>query len=146
MKKVLRILEKNVQWATLVIGALFLFYMVWSYVFQNPAARPMGAGGDVAAPATVDRLIAEGSGATLEQDIHKANPDFRIAVPNITPPDFSAPATQKSALATAAWDSWPLDVGKLISTVGPNQGAQMVQALPVLPAMHYLDQEPLRTV
>jgi hypothetical protein len=146
MKKILPFLEKNVQWAALGLGAVYLFYMIWSFVIVNPAAKPLPGNTDLVTPSSVDRVIADGVAATLDQKARGSSPDFHISVPTNASIDLGAPATRPSELALGAWDSWQLDVSNLANNVNKQQGAQLVQALPTLPALNYLDQETLRTV
>jgi len=147
MKKILQQLEKHVQWGTLALGAAFLGYMIWTFVFQNPASKPMTIGGssETVSPGTVDRVIADGPATILEEKTRTQNPGFKIDVPPPPSLDLTKPSTTQPAVA-AAFDSWPLDLVKIEPGPGENQNQPMCSALPVLPALNFLDQEPLRTV
>jgi hypothetical protein len=146
MQKILKLLEQNVQWGTLAIGAAFLGFMIWSYVFVNPAAKSLTTGGatQIAAPGAVDRLILDGSAAQLDQKVHTDNSGFQIPMPSAPAFPVDNPTTQPLPAVEMAWDSWPLDLSKLGAS-GPSQIAN-IQGLPVLPALSYLDNEPLRTL
>ena len=56
MEKVLKFLEKYVQWIALGLGGLFLLAMVYNYVLQDPVTVTLG-GKDVL-PGEIDKEIA----------------------------------------------------------------------------------------
>jgi hypothetical protein len=147
MKKILNLLEKYVQWGTLAIGAAFLGWMIWSYIFVNPAAKSLNVGGgaaEIVTPGNVDHVIVEGPAAQLDGKIHVDNSAFQLPMPPEPKLDINNPTTQPLPAVALAYDSWQLDLDKNGSN-GPSPTAQ-VQGLPGIPPAHYLDNEPLRTI
>src|SRR6185503_354927 len=55
MKKVLDIMEKNVQWLALGLGALYLLWMAYSYVITPPVNVKIGQ--QELSPGKVDKYI-----------------------------------------------------------------------------------------
>jgi hypothetical protein len=139
-----------VQWLALALGVAFMGFMVWSYIYpNNPAEKPVTIGHQqyTVSPGTVDPLIHDEAASPLENKLHQTHPEFQIAVD--IPTGLSWPTTQPSQETLAsAWNSWPYDVSKV--TPGPGQikvdPRQLVQSLPAVPALNYVDNEPLRTV
>jgi len=58
MKKVLDLLEKNVQWLAMGLGALYLLWMVWTYVINSPV-KVTGVAPNPLSPGDVDSYIAD---------------------------------------------------------------------------------------
>ncbi|HZL35583.1 MAG TPA: hypothetical protein VFC78_09760 [Tepidisphaeraceae bacterium] len=69
MQKYVAILERNVQWIAIALGALYLGYNVWAYVWSSPLQIEM-APGTVATPGTADKVIAEGPAWQLKKQIN----------------------------------------------------------------------------
>src|SRR5215475_12462416 len=57
MKKVLAFLEQNVQWFAVALGALYLLFMVYTYVFQSPVHVEVG--GEKLGPGDIDKYISD---------------------------------------------------------------------------------------
>jgi hypothetical protein len=79
MDKVKRFLEGYVEWIALALGAAFLMWMVYLYVFLQPvtvAVGPMPA----VTPGSIDQQIWDGPGKTLETQIQKGQV-ARLTVP-----------------------------------------------------------------
>src|ERR1700683_3506289 len=148
MQKLIKFLEQYVQWAGLALGALFLGFMIWAYIVHNPAERQMpGLQDPTVTPGDVDKLIADGPASDLDHRSHGANSGFRIAVPSPKPLEVDPnPVGATTPVAGTLWDSWPYDLAKVIKSSGIINNGQLVQALPVLPPVTYMDQEALRTV
>ncbi|HUB25499.1 MAG TPA: hypothetical protein VL992_08705 [Tepidisphaeraceae bacterium] len=145
MQKVVQYLEMYVQWLALALGLGFLGYMAWTYVYKNPASQEVQIGPETVTvtPSNVDQLINNGPGSRLEDESHQSHAGFQIPVPPITAVNIN-PTTQPVELAgMSPVDAWPIDIKG--NGTGPKNNA-LVQALPDLPALKYVDQEPLRTV
>lgn len=147
LMKLLKRLEDYVQWGILSLGVLFLAYICWTYIYLNPAAQPFPGSAETATAGNVDKLIADGSGATLEQRIHEVHPEFQIPVHIDAAVDLSG-ATTRPVVAESqpVWDSWQVDLDKAIPKLDIGSFGGKVAALPALPALQYVDQEPLRTL
>lgn len=65
MKKFLPLIEKYVQWVALGLGALFVLYMVYSYVIVPPVTATVG--NQKVDLGNVDKVTREGPGAELER-------------------------------------------------------------------------------
>src|SRR3954465_8790441 len=80
MQKVLAFLEKNVQWLAIGLGGIFMLFMVWTYVINNPAKVTIpGAGETRYAPGDVDQFVYNNSADKLQREID--NPRT-VALPN----------------------------------------------------------------
>jgi hypothetical protein len=154
VKKIIKILEQYVQWAALGVGVLFLAYVAWVFLINNPAAKDVTIGGTkvVATSANVDGLVLE-QAQILEQRTGGSHGDFAIKVEIPTDLQMNpAAAAAGGAVASAqpAWDAWPFDVSAIGGAANNGGGAAQQQAvtdkLPELPALNYLDNETMRTV
>jgi hypothetical protein len=143
MQKVVQFLEKYVQWLAIALGLAFLGFMGWSYVYKNPAAQVGQIGGQSVevTPGDVDKKIDDETADTLERETRQQHPDFTIAVPRTDKIDIG-PTTKP--VEVAAFDSWSFDLSNFAPMGGPQR--VVVVALPTLPPLAYVDQEPLRTV
>ncbi|HUB25181.1 MAG TPA: hypothetical protein VL992_07100 [Tepidisphaeraceae bacterium] len=148
MQKVLKLLEQYVQWIALALGVGFLGWMIWFYIVHNPAERsiPIGGTEEIVTPGKIDEVINDGPASDLERKSRGANPGFRITVPSPAPVDLDTnPLGAATAAPDGLWDSWIYDLRKGIKSVS-NANGGVVQALPTLPPVTFMDQEPLRTV
>ena len=148
MQKVLKLLEQYVQWVALALGVGFLGWMIWTYIVHNPAERsiPIGGSEEIVTPGKIDEVINDGPASDLERKSRGANPGFRIAVPTPAAVDLDTnPVGAATAAPDGLWDSWIYDLRKGIKAVN-NANGGVVQGLPTLPAVTFMDQEPLRTV
>jgi hypothetical protein len=150
MKKILNILEKNVQWVALGLGILFFAYIVWTDLYNNPASKSvtLRQGAAVVTPSTVDSQIADDIEHNLQPKIHAQHADFRVDVKFPAPISLDTPATtQPAPAATAvAWNSWGFDISDKIQAISKEPAQSLIQSLPTIPALRYVDQEFLRTV
>jgi hypothetical protein len=64
MQKVVSLLEKNVQWIVLGLGALYLLWIVWVYVLNSPVA--VNVGGREVEPGKVDQIVHDEKATVLE--------------------------------------------------------------------------------
>jgi hypothetical protein len=145
MQKVVQYLEMYVQWLALALGLGFLGYMIWTYVYKNPASQEVQIGGQTYAvtPGNVDTLINNGPASQLEEQMSQKHDGFQIPVPPPTTLNINATTQPVEMSGLPPVDSWAYDIKA--SASGPKNNA-MVQALPDLPPLKYVDQEPLRTV
>ena len=80
MDKVKKILEGYVEWIALGLGACFLLWMVYSYVYLPPVTVPVGPLPAVL-PSAIDSQIWEGQGRMLKAQIDQRVPPVKVAVP-----------------------------------------------------------------
>src|SRR5437773_11618647 len=92
MKKVLDFLEKNVQWLAIALGAVYLLWMVYSYVLNSPV-KVTGVAPEPLAPGEVDDYIKNNNGDKLaakmsgnDSRVQFETPDFTKMLTNITTP------------------------------------------------------------
>src|SRR5437764_574500 len=92
MKKVLDFLEKNVQWLAIGLGAVYLLWMVYSYVLNSPV-KVNGVASEALAPGDVDEFIKNNNAEKLAVKMNTDNsrvtfetPDFTKLLANITTP------------------------------------------------------------
>lgn len=102
MKKYLPMLEQNVQWIALGIGAMFLLYMVWANVLTAPADVELN--GEMLSPAKVDEQIISLVINDLEGKVNST------AVPRV----LLEPAPR------IAVEAAPVNVQPLVATAFPN--------------------------
>src|ERR1700722_19616557 len=145
MQKVVQFLEKYVQWCAVALGLAFLGYMGWAYIYKNPASQVTTIGTETvtATPGNVDRMIDDGPASKLDSAVRSQHPGFTIAVPKAD--GINVGPTTKPVEVASVFDSWNFD----LSTFAPKNGGPgqvLVDVLPTLPALKYMDQEPLRTV
>src|SRR6188474_1612090 len=81
MQKVTELLEKNVEWIAIGLGALFLLFMTWSYVLTPVATVKVGEA-DLG-PGEVDVYTEEHVGKRL-QDAINDNAKLATTVPSYT--------------------------------------------------------------
>jgi len=69
MQKILKILEKNVEWLALALGAAFLIWMIYLYGFQKPVTTSVAlqTGEAKLTPGEVDTKTVEGPVQALQQ-------------------------------------------------------------------------------
>ena len=77
--KILAVLEKNVEWVAMGLGALFLLFVAWTYGVNNPA--PIEVAGDVYTAGSVDNKVEEVSKQLEEKLADRRIP--RIQVENV---------------------------------------------------------------
>ena len=78
MDKVVKILEKNVQWIALGLAGLWLFYVAWFFGVQHPVTVPIGR--DDLPPGDADPVVRK-----LSEEVNRKlteRPKVTIAVPN----------------------------------------------------------------
>jgi hypothetical protein len=93
MDKVKKFLAKNVEWIALALGACFLLWMGYSYVYIPPVKVQVGPQADVV-PAEIDKQIWDLAGKKLDLGIHDRTV-VHITVPPFkeqVPPPFDKPA------------------------------------------------------
>jgi hypothetical protein len=75
MQKFLKVLERNVEWIAVGLGALFLLWMAWSYAFNEPAVVKVGTGpsAKTLGPDNIDEEIYNTQGKTLSQDMNRTD-------------------------------------------------------------------------
>jgi hypothetical protein len=78
MEKVMEYVEKYVEWVAIGLGALFMFFMVWTYVFNPPAVVELG--GEKLTPGEVDPYTYDHVGKQLENAL-AGNEKLNITVP-----------------------------------------------------------------
>src|SRR5258707_1328558 len=71
MQKILKLLEKNVEWIAVGLGAAFLFWMIYGYVFQKPVVATVG--GSPTTPGEIDEKIKDGPVARLQTAMSAQN-------------------------------------------------------------------------
>lgn len=134
MKKVLDLLEKNVQWFALGLAVIYVLWMAWTYVLQSPVTVKVS--NETLAPKDVDKYILDGVGTSLQNKMNDPR------VPTIPSPKwvqaFRDEMSYKDRLATPfktpmfRWDlTEKLDFR-------PDRGIEApreiyVQALPTIP-------------
>src|SRR5439155_27355897 len=69
MQKVTEFLEKNVQWVAIGLGALFVLFMVWTYVINPPAQVTIA--GQQLGPGEVDPYTEEHVAQQLDSEMNK---------------------------------------------------------------------------
>jgi hypothetical protein len=80
MQKVLAFLEKNVQWVAIGLGGIYMLFMVWTYVINNPAKVAIPGAGDAHySPGDVDRIVYNGSADKLQREMDSSR---TVALPN----------------------------------------------------------------
>jgi hypothetical protein len=135
MQKIVKILEKNVEWLALALGGLFLLWMVYQYAFLKPVTTTVGA--SKLAPGEVDTRTADGPAKALSAAMAESAKDL----PNMPEPDFVNdlkkrldPPMDQVAMATP-WSGEPLPASEM---KGPAPQIQLpsavVTALPAVPA------------
>ncbi|HTW95466.1 MAG TPA: hypothetical protein VMD30_11760 [Tepidisphaeraceae bacterium] len=157
-KKILPYLENNVQWIALAVAFLFLLYIGWTYVINNPA-RVQANPGDkfsVVDPGSVDTYVEDNYGSSLSRQLVAPVPlpPANFPKPNLSAneptrtafaPQTSLFPSQDRILANAAF-CWNTTGLSLTFQQQPQQMQGLVTALPATPPLKYLDQEFLRTV
>lgn len=125
MQKIVKILEKNVEWLAVALGAAFLIWMVYLYGFQKPVETQVGTA--KLTPGEVDTKTVEGPVQALQQamsgrDKGPAMPekDFVSDLQKRLDPDVAA-----VAMATP-WSGEPLPASVM---KGPAALPQLTQAL-----------------
>ena len=58
MQKIVKILEKNVEWLAVALGGAFLLWLIYLYAFQKPVTATVG--GAILTPGEVDTKTDEG--------------------------------------------------------------------------------------
>lgn len=146
MQKVVSILEKHVQWIVLGLGALYLLWMVWSYVLNSPVAVTVD--GKAVEPGKVDQLVYDEKATVLDArmkqgvSINFPTPQdpvqkFLTALegtsqyPSLPPIVFTPPTGKVDALS-----SGPQVPGVQQPTVA---GIEQMDQLPTAPAATGLD-------
>src|SRR5436309_1106181 len=81
MQKVVVFLEKHVQWLAIALGAVYLLWMVWSFVLNDPTTVKL-ADGTSASPGKVDQHIYEDSATKLQGQMQHEVP-VKIPVPEL---------------------------------------------------------------
>src|SRR5437762_6861381 len=66
MQKVVSFLEKNVQWVAIGLGGIYLLWMVWGYVLNNPAKVSVAGANAPMSPSEVDRFIEDTTAQKLD--------------------------------------------------------------------------------
>lgn len=147
MQKLVKLLEKYVQWIAVALGAAFLLYMGWLYIYNSPASLTVSIGNQqvTVTPGTVDKLISDGPASSLEEQMQRPG-TVQIPVPTIAPVDVVGPANPTGVADGSMWDSWSYDLNKLVGTSAGGAAGALVTALPDVPALRYVDQEVLRSV
>ena len=80
MQKVLAFLERHVQWVGIALGAVYLLWMVWAYVLNNPTQVQLADG----------KVRVEGPKGKLEMEWHRSmqvEHDEKAKAVKITRPD-----------------------------------------------------------
>jgi len=135
MQKIVKILEKNVEWLAVALGGAFLVWMVYLYAFQKPVTTVVGA--SKLAPGEVDTRTADGPARSLQAAMAESSKDL----PNIPEPDFVTdlrkrldPQVAEVAMATP-WSGEPLPASEMRgpAPVAPLPAAVVI-ALPKAPA------------
>jgi hypothetical protein len=72
MQKFLKVLEQNVQWIALGLGGIFLVWMVWAYLLNEPAAIKVGT--KELHPENIDEEIYNDNGKKLTQVMNHTDP------------------------------------------------------------------------
>jgi hypothetical protein len=148
MQKFLQIAEQHVQWLALAIGAAYLGFMGWSYVYKPNINVTLG--GKVVEPGKVDQFIVDGPITDLTHAMEENTADV-----NITPKDVVTIFLHHIADASANLDLlagvFPADLngGGLVPNgpAGPgDQTNQKLAKLPTLPAATFVAIAPYRTM
>lgn len=138
MQKVVGLLEKNVQWIVLALGAVYLLWMVWAYVLNSPVTVQLG--GETLAPGDVDQKVYLEKAQVLEDRMRRP-----VAVPPMTPPDpvqsFMAALERRTDFGQLPAIVFLPPTGKLETTTSGAQVPQeqvaegkKVEKLPAVPA------------
>src|SRR5438309_2289284 len=72
MQKFLKVLERNVQWIALGLGGIFLLWMVWAYLLNEPAAFKVGT--RELHSGNIDEEIYNDNGRKLDQVMKHSEP------------------------------------------------------------------------
>jgi hypothetical protein len=135
MQKFLKIAEQYVQWFALGLGALYLLFMGWSYVYKSDINVSMGPKTAVE-PGEIDATIAKGPIADLENKMANADP-ITITCPNVLAgwTDVASETAVDFRPLHGVWISNPYgengEYGPGIA-VGPSQAP--IDKLPQIPA------------
>ena len=143
MDKVKKLLEAYVEWIAVLLGAAFLMWMVYSYVYQQPVTVAVGPTPAVA-PGAIDNQIWDSQGKTLQ-----AQMDNRSAVKVDVPPVADGVAKSLDAQSpdtVALANAWTVsEIGPDIDAGGTRQGGVSptvaqgkVTRLPEAPKMYKL--------
>src|SRR4051812_18918548 len=115
MQKQVNFFEQNVQWFALGLGGLFLLWMVFSYVLQQPVKETIPGRGDLG-PGEVDPATLAGPIQDLKREIN--NP----TLPSIPQKDYVQSfvaaikgADQYPTLARNQIKAIPLDTRSIIA-------------------------------
>jgi hypothetical protein len=132
MNKIVALLEKHVQWIALGLGALYLGFMIWTYLVQTPISVT-GIGPTPLTPGEVDTYIREHAVAPLQTAMKNT------VVPEMPVPNFLDRFKSDMDLAgspdyplTMVWDSQVLAV-QLTNT--PKNIIPQDAPIPSLPAL-----------
>jgi hypothetical protein len=141
LQKAIQILEKNVEWFALGLGAFFLLYMAWMYLITKPVFKAL-PNNIIVTPGNVDETIDSNSGDQLRKLMDVTDdevPKFPInnfsdAVPNALAMNNARPGQ----IAGPVWNFQPVQLSEIASS-GTAQVPQAPQntkitVLPVLPA------------
>jgi|GEM_PF-6047703 len=146
MKKILPLLEKYVQWCVLGVGVLFVAYIAYLYLAGNPASKTIKgvSGQQVVGPGNVDTVIKD----MTDQLDGRMKQVYPLPIPINIPTSFSTAVTTRPSAqnVTVAWDAAGFDTSQIATAAQGNSATKGVAALPTLPALQYVDQEPLRTI
>src|ERR1700722_18113815 len=126
MQKIVKILEKNVEWLAVALGAAFLLWMVYLYAFQKPVVTLVGT--TKLTPGDVDTRTVEGPVAALQKAMSGSDKD----VPSMSEQDCVS-ALQKrldpdvAAVAMATpWSGEPLPASVMKGPAAPEIQQQAV--------------------
>lgn len=169
MNKVVSFLEKHVQWVALGLGALFMLYMLYGYVLQNPVTTQVA--GNAVDLGNIDRVTLEGPARQLEAAMRN-DAVINIPVEPVVPKIRAALAgnDEKTAVAAAPldkriWDAPTQPVpgmnpvvppgtnvagrpggtgipgrpGSTQPNIQPGQAAPVIAKLPVPPAAQFVN-------
>ena len=82
MQKVVAFLEKHVQWVAIGLGAVYLLWMVWSYLLNSPVTVTT-ADGTKLTPGKVDQKVYTDTATKLETAIKNERASIAITTPDL---------------------------------------------------------------
>lgn len=143
MEKLVKFLEKNVEWFAMAVGAIILLWVVWDYVLSKPVFTQLTPDGEALTPGVVDQHILEGPVQTLELAISNPNePKIPVTAFDKVFKDIIANEGVKPVVLAGAWPASvpgkPLIVDDGLPP-GP-VGVNLVEALPKPPAPTFIAQ------
>jgi len=143
MKKILPILENNVQWVLIGVGVLYLAYMAWTFVINTPVSVTIN--NEKLGPGEIDREISDKPVATLSTKMAGSR---TFQLPKLTwADDFKSSMelahTKPIELAAKPWIDIPVIPSGGSGGGVPEPGGGIVQPIAQLPTVPPAQMGPL---